>query len=149
MNFSKIVGSSILAALIGLSSMLVQAGGNSMIQQLADNWTNAYNANDVVRLGALYTENAHLYLHELPRIEGRDSIINFWSKDMHDGSPKTILTVTHAVEGFEMALVHGNYEVIDRESGAKVGFGRFAHIWLQDKNGEWHLDRDLWNQPVD
>jgi hypothetical protein len=38
----------------------------------------------------------------------------------------------------------GNYEVIDREDGAKVGLGRFAHIWTADRNGGWRLDRDLW-----
>lgn len=149
MKISKFISGSIVTTLLVTSSMLVQAQQNPTIQQLADRWTNAYNANDVIKLGSVYSEDAHLYLHELPRIEGRDEIINFWSKDMHDGNPKTVLKVTHAVQGFDMNLVHGNYEVIDRKSGEKLGFGRFAHIWTQDEKGRWLLDRDLWNQPVE
>lgn len=141
--------STTFAACLAASSWFVQAQDNSIIQKLADRWTNAYNAGDIVRLGSVYTADAHLYLHESPRIVGRGDIIDFWSRDMHDGSPKTVLTVTNAVEGFDMTLVHGNYEVIDRETDEKLGFGRFAHIWLQDEQGNWHLDRDLWNQPVE
>jgi len=43
-----------------------------------------------------------------------------------------------------MVLVHGNYEVVNRDDGGKVGLGRFAHIWIRDADGEWRLDRDLW-----
>lgn len=148
MKFPTII-SSMFVALLGASSMLTQAQDTSIVQQLADRWTNAYNTNDIIKLASVYTEDAHLYLHQTPRIEGRDEIISFWSRDMHDGAPKTVLTVTNLVEGFDMTLVHGNYEVIDRENGDKLGFGRFAHIWIQDQEGNWKLDRDLWNQPVE
>jgi hypothetical protein len=50
-----------------------------------------------------------------------------------------------------MVLVHGNYEVVDRTDGTKVGLGRFAHIWTTAPNGGWLLDRDLWyerSEPV-
>jgi hypothetical protein len=42
----------------------------------------------------------------------------------------------------------GNYQVINCDTGAPLGQGRFAHIWTRSANGEWRLDRDLWNQPV-
>ena len=47
-----------------------------------------------------------------------------------------------------MVLVHGNYQVVDRSTGAVLGFGRFAHIW-HDVDGDWELDQDLWNQPYE
>lgn len=59
----------------------------------------------------------------------------------------TVLTVTDTVEGVDMTLVHGNYQVLNRRTGVVVGYGRFAHIWIQ-VGGEWRLDRDLWNQPA-
>jgi hypothetical protein len=37
--------------------------------------------------------------------------------------------VTHVLQGVDMVLVNGNYEVVDRTDGTKVGLGRFAHIW--------------------
>ncbi|MGE0114485.1 MAG: SgcJ/EcaC family oxidoreductase [Steroidobacteraceae bacterium] len=137
----------------GLALMLVLmtfgARAESDIQQLATRWADAYNAHDRAALGAIYTEDAHLMMHGEPTIKGRKNIEAFWADDFKEGNPLTLLTVTNAVEGIDMMLVHGNYQVIDRKDGRQMGFGRFAHIWNKDKNGQWHLDRDLWNQPYE
>jgi uncharacterized protein (TIGR02246 family) len=119
------------------------------VQQLANRWTEAYNRRNAAALGALYTEDARLYLHGSPTVSGRRNIQSYWADDMKEQNPITVLTVTHAVNGIDMKLVHGNYQVINRETGVPVGQGRFAHIWARTANGEWHLDRDLWNQPYD
>jgi uncharacterized protein (TIGR02246 family) len=132
------------AALLVCSVFSVQA---QSVQDLADKWTVAYNSHDAEALGQVYSENAHLYLHSSPRIEGRENITEFWAGDMGDGNPITLLVVTNQVDGVDMVLVHGNYQVVDRDNGLQLGFGRFAHIWLLDDDGEWRLDRDLWNQP--
>jgi ketosteroid isomerase-like protein len=65
---------------------------------------------------------------------------------MKVNNPLTVLTVTDAVNGIDMKLVHGNYQVISRDTGVPLGQGRFAHIWTRSGNGEWRLDRDLWNR---
>ena len=117
------------------------------VQDLADRWTEAYNQHDQAALGALYTDDARLYMHGAPSYYGRESIEAFWAEDMQIENPLTVLTVTNAVDGFDMKLVHGDYQVIDRDNGVPLGQGRFAHIWVQGDDGEWRLDRDLWNQP--
>jgi uncharacterized protein (TIGR02246 family) len=114
------------------------------VQELADRWAHAYNNHDRAALAAVYEENARLMMHGAPTIVGRSDIGAFWAQDFEAGNPLTLLTVTHAVDGLDMVLVHGNYEVVSREDGAKVGLGRFAHIWIQEDGGEWTLDRDLW-----
>jgi uncharacterized protein (TIGR02246 family) len=119
------------------------------VQQLANRWTEAYNANDAAALGALYTEDARLYLHGHPTVSARQRIQEYWAEDMKVDSPLTVLTVTHAVNGIDMKLVHGNYQVINRQTGAPLGHGRFAHIWTKAGDGAWQLDRDLWNQPYE
>lgn len=121
-------------------------GAPQAISELAAQWTQTYNAGDAAALGALYTENAHLYLHGLSRTEGRDAIQEAWAADMDVGAPLTLLTVTHFIDGTDMRLAHGNYQVIDRDTGLQVGQGRFAHIWTLE-DGEWLLDRDVWHQP--
>jgi ketosteroid isomerase-like protein len=126
----------------------VFANAQEDVQKLADKWTEAYNAFDEKALGDLYTENAHLYVHGSPMYIGRDVIREFWKDDFVVENPKTILTVTHSVDGYDMILVHGNYQVVDRSSGDVLGHGRFAHIW-HDVDGEWKLDQDLWNQPFE
>jgi len=125
---------------------------DSAVQTLADRWTQAYNKHDRAALGALYTERARLMMHGAPTIAGRADIGAFWAEDFKENNPLTLLTVTHSVDGIDMILVHGNYQVIDRNDGSRVGFGRFAHIWTRDAKGEWHLDRDLWqkrSEPVE
>jgi uncharacterized protein (TIGR02246 family) len=116
------------------------------VVKLANQWTSAYNRHDVAGLAALYTDDAHLYHHGRPRIVGRNGIREFWAADMTENNPITILAVTDTVQGVDMVLVHGNYQVINRESGVPLGGGRFAHIWIQAADGSWRLDRDLWNQ---
>jgi uncharacterized protein (TIGR02246 family) len=119
------------------------------VQQLANRWTEAYNRRNAAALGALYMDDARLYLHGSPTVSGRPNIQSYWADDMKEKNPITVLTVTHAVNGIDMKLVHGNYQVINRETGVPVGQGRFAHIWTRTAGGEWRLDRDLWNQPYD
>lgn len=116
----------------------------SDVQSLADRWTQAYNSHDEDALAALYEEDASLMMHGAPTIAGRSEIGEFWADDFGEGNPLTVLTVTHAVDGLDMVLVHGNYEVVGRDAGDRLGSGRFAHIWFQGADGEWQLDRDLW-----
>ena len=113
------------------------------VQELAARWTHAYNGHDGAALAAVYADDARLMMHGAPTIAGRRDIGAFWAQDFGAGNPLTLLTVTHAVDGIDMVLVHGNYEVVSRDDGSKVGLGRFAHIWFRE-NGEWRLDRDLW-----
>lgn len=116
------------------------------VQAMADRWTEAYNMHDRDALAAVYTDNAYLMMHGAPIIAGREQIGDFWATDFQEDNPLTLLTVTHAVDGLDMILVHGDYEVVNRDDGSRVGFGRFAHIWSDVGNGEWRLDRDLWQQ---
>jgi uncharacterized protein (TIGR02246 family) len=121
------------------------------VQQLAGRWTAAYNQHDRQALQALYTADARLMMHGAPTIVTRAAIGEFWAQDFGESNPLTLLKVTHALQGIDMVLVHGNYEVVDRTDGTKVGLGRFAHIWTAAPNGGWLLDRDLWyerSEPV-
>jgi uncharacterized protein (TIGR02246 family) len=114
------------------------------VQMLANRWVDAYNRHDRAALTSLYEPAAALMMHGAPTINGQRDIGAFWAQDFEEGNPLTLLTVTHAVNGVDMILVHGNYEVVSRDDGALLGQGRFAHIWFLNANGEWRLDRDLW-----
>jgi uncharacterized protein (TIGR02246 family) len=119
---------------------------DSEVQVLADRWTKACNRHDRAALASVYTDDARLMLHGGPSYAGRNAIESFWAEDFEEGNPITLLTVTHALEGADMILVHGNFQVIDRENGSLLGSGRFAHIWTGNRRvqSEWRLDRDLW-----
>ncbi|MGV3593392.1 MAG: YybH family protein [Gammaproteobacteria bacterium] len=132
---------------LSIASLGANAADEIDPQELADQWTAAYNAHNPAALAELYEENAIMMLHGDLVLRGRDAIHDYWVDDFREGNPLTTLTVTHTVQGVEMMLVHGDYHVVDRNDGILLGRGRFAHIWLRDGNGEWLLDRDLWNEP--
>jgi uncharacterized protein (TIGR02246 family) len=137
-------------AVLLLATAAFTAGAqDDEVQRLAERWTEAYNGHNRAALGRLYTPNAHLMMHGSPTIAGRDAIEAFWSEDFLEGDPLTVLTVTHSLTGTDMILVHGNYQVINRENGIVLGLGRFAHIWNLQADGEWQLDRDFWNEPFE
>lgn len=133
------------ACLMALGATAAHAEND--VQKLAEKWVQAYNAHDRAALEAVYTPDAKLMMHGSETISGKKAIGDFWAKDFQVGDPLTILRVTHSVNGIDMMLVHGDYQVVDRKDGHQLGFGRFAHIWLLDDKGDWRLDRDLWNQP--
>ena|SRR5690606_37035692 len=140
----------LLVCLLGAMALgSVEAAQDVTAQDLADNWTLAYNAHDPARLSELYAGDAVLMLHGSLTLRGRQAIHDYWVEDFRESNPITTLTVTHAVEGIDMMLVHGNYQVIERNDGTLLGQGRYAHIWLQDGNGNWQLDRDMWHEPFE
>lgn len=140
---------------IGLALLMAMAATqapaqevNPEVQKLADQWTQAYNAHNRAALSELYKEDAYLMMHGSRTVKGRQAIGDFWVQDFREGNPITTLTVTHAIEGVDMILVHGDYQVINREDGLLLGQGRFAQIWMNGDDGEWRIDRDLWNEPL-
>jgi uncharacterized protein (TIGR02246 family) len=141
------------ATAIGLAIGLAMTAFNfsaqaQEVQELANRWTEAYNSANAAGLGALYAEDARLFAHGSPTVSGRDAIQDYWADDLQVDNPLTVLTVTHSVDGFDMKLVHGNYQVLNRNTGVPLSHGRFAHIWTRDGN-EWLLDRDMWNEPFE
>lgn len=137
----------ILAAAIALAvsapSMPAAAQEETPVQALADRWTAAYNSADISALADLYADDAELYIHREGRFLGRAAISDYWAVDMSRSNPITVLNVTDSLVDTEMLLVHGNYQVLDRNTGVPLGGGRFAHIWVLDEDG-WQLDRDVW-----
>jgi len=93
--------------------------------------------------------DAALMMHGGPTIAGQSEIGDFWALDFQEDNPLTLLTVTHSIDGVDMILVHGNYQVVDRDSGDTLARGRFAHIWNLGADGKWLLDRDLWSEPFE
>ena len=119
------------------------------VQELADRWTQAYNAHNPTALASLYAEDAYLMMHGGPTLKGRQAIGELWAEDFTEENPITTLDVTHELRGVDMVLVHGNYQVINRNTGILQAQGRFAHMWMLTDDDEWLLDRDLWNEPFD
>ena len=74
-------------------------------------------------------------MHGSPTIVGRNKIEAFWADDFLASNPITVLSVTHALEGADMVLVHGNYEVVDRDRGVDRRVEPAALLLFRDRGG--------------
>jgi uncharacterized protein (TIGR02246 family) len=140
-----LIRTALATMLLASTAVIAQAQqpADETIRELAQRWVEAYNKHDRAAIGALYAQDARVMLHGGASVMGRKQIEAFWAEDFTLKNPLTVLTITNSVTGVDMALVHGNYQVIQRETGEVLGSGRFAHIWTQT-DGKWLIDRDLW-----
>ena len=136
------------AGAIGLASAGLHAHSSSDAQVLADLWAQAFNSHDAGAVAALYRDEAELSQHNAPTLVGRRNIRAFWKVDLVQGDRLALLTVTSTLDGTDMTLVHGTYQMLDRSSGAAMGSGHFAQIWRLD-GGEWRIDRDIWSDDAE
>lgn len=135
-----------MAILLASSGLPAQAPADA--QALADQWTTAYNDHDGDALAALYTVGAELLAYGGQALSGREAIRSFWASDFGEGNPLTLLNVAHTVDGSDMMLVQGEYDVVDRDGGDTLVSGGFIQIWRLDDTGEWRIDRELWFDEV-
>lgn len=129
---------------ISLASAGLHAHSLADAQALADKLAQAFNSHDTVAVAALYREDAELSMHNAPTLVGSGNIRAYWKADFSRGNLLAVLTVTSTLDGTDMTLLHGSYQMLDRTSGADMGSGHFAQIWRLD-GGEWLIDRDIWS----
>lgn len=118
--------------------------GVQLAQELADRWSVAYNSHDGNTLSALYAEDAALFAGGNLLVSGRPAIQAYWTADMVDSNPKTILTVTETANDTGKQLVAGKYVVVDARTGSTLAEGKFWQLWTMAPNAQWQLERDLW-----
>lgn len=90
-----------------------------------------------------YTSDACINATGIPRMCGRESLINFFNGGRQMGINNIVLT-TEEVMGCREAVVEtGKYEMFvgDKISAEK---GKFIVIW-KEENGKWKMHRDIWN----
>jgi len=103
----------------------------------------AFNANDPIAMGQVYTENGKLFPANSLIVEGRDAIENFWKGVFEMGITKGVLTTNYA-EGFgETAIEEGKYALYDSNEN-KLDEGKYIVIWKK-VDGQWKYDKDIWN----
>ena len=133
---------------MGMAILLASSGVPAQspvdAQVLADLWTTAYNDHDGEALAALYTEGAELLAYGEQALTGREAIRSFWASDFGEGNPLTLLNVAQTVEGSDMVLFQGEYDVVDRDGGDPLVSGGFIQIWRLSDSGDWRIDRELW-----
>ncbi len=103
--------------------------------RLANEWMNAYNAKDGVRLGALYTPDADYVSPHVAGIiaHGRGNIREYFERGMKGGGYIEAIEILSCSMSCDMACVVARYDATN--SGQKVN-GRNVII-LRNSGGRW------------
>jgi ketosteroid isomerase-like protein len=109
-------------------------------------WTDAYNAGEVDKIVALYTEDAVVMPTNAFALTGRAGIKDFLTKDIA-ATKAAGLTVKDGVSDVgisgDLAWHAGTSSVIDA-AGKTVETGKYIEVWRRI-NGKWLMVRDIWN----
>ncbi|HEY0963026.1 MAG TPA: nuclear transport factor 2 family protein [Pseudomonadales bacterium] len=76
-----------LLAALSMAPLTVLGAEAVEPQDLADQWTAAYNAHNPAELAGLYEENAIAIRHGNLVLRGRQAIHDYWVDDFREGNP--------------------------------------------------------------
>jgi uncharacterized protein (TIGR02246 family) len=109
-------------------------------------WLDAYNAGDVEKIVAMYTEDAVLMPPHAPVATGHAAIRSFLTTDTAAAKTAGVKlvpgTATAGVVG-AMGWESGSYTIVDA-SGATVDSGSYMSV-ARKSNGKWSYIRDPYN----
>lgn len=109
-------------------------------------WTDAYNAGDVDKIVALYTDDAVVMPSNTPALVGHAAIKDFLTKDTA-AAKSAGLTAKDGVSDVgisgDLAWHAGSSSIVDA-SGKTVETGKYVEVW-RHINGKWLIVRDIWN----
>jgi uncharacterized protein (TIGR02246 family) len=122
------------------------AADEAAIRASADAWNDAYNAADVDKIVALYTEDAVMMPPDAPTAASPAAMREFLTKDIagakaagvkvkDDGGTVGVLA--------DVAWHAGNFSASDA-AGKTVATGKYLELWRK-KDGKWRMFRDIWN----
>jgi uncharacterized protein (TIGR02246 family) len=107
----------------------------------------AFNADDPARAAReVYTENASILPPDLPMVQGRENIEQFWV------AAKAQLGATHVALSTLALEVHGDVaHEIGRATltltGGQQASAKYCVFW-RSSAGEWRWHADIWNMGV-
>jgi ketosteroid isomerase-like protein len=109
-------------------------------------WTDAYNAGEVDKIVALYTEDAVVMPANVPALKGHAAIKDFLMKDTA-AAKSAGLTAKDGVGDVgisgDLAWHAGTSSIVDA-SGKTVETGKYVEVWRRI-DGKWLMVRDIWN----
>ncbi len=109
-------------------------------------WTDAYNAGEIDKIVALYTEDAVVMPTNVPSLKGRAAIKDFLTRDIAEAKSAG-LTAKDGVGDVgisgDLAWHAGTSSVVDA-GGKTVETGKYVEIWRRI-DGKWLMIRDIWN----
>jgi ketosteroid isomerase-like protein len=135
-----------LAAGCGQPASTAQTSDEAAIRAGTVTWTDAYNAGEVDKIVALYTEDAVVMPSNVPALSGRAAIKDFLTKDTAETKAAGLTDkdgVSEVGISGDLAWHAGTSSVVDA-AGKTVETGKYIEVWRK-VNGKWLMVRDIWN----
>ena len=109
-------------------------------------WVEAYNAGDVDKIVAMYSDDAILMPPDAPAATGHEAMKQFLAADIAAskaaGVSFALDTEASGVSG-DLGWHSGTYHVKDA-AGASVVTGKYVEVWHK-ADGRWLMIRDIYN----
>ena len=119
------------------------------IEQLFDQFTAAFNDEDLEILRSLYTDDALLIPPGQASVIGPDAIIDeMWAPTFDGFEVEAQLPIDEIQSGGEWGFVRGTYQMqLDPRAGGDPisEEGRYIDVVKKDANGVWKIARAIWN----
>ena len=109
-------------------------------------WNDAYNAGEVDKIVALYTDDTVVMPPNVPAIVGREALKAYLAKDMAAARAAGLVAkdgVSSVGVSGDLAWHAGSSSVVDA-AGKTIETGSYVEVWRRT-NGQWLMVRDIWN----
>jgi ketosteroid isomerase-like protein len=109
-------------------------------------WTDAYNAGEVDKIVALYTEDAVVMPANAPALIGHAAIKDFLTKDIAAAKAEGLTDKDGVGDvGISGDLAwHAGTSSVSNAAGKTIETGKYIEVWHRI-NGKWLMIRDIWN----
>lgn len=104
----------------------------------------AFHKGDTEAISRMYTEDAELFIPEVPVVRGRKAIADAWRQVVGTGGNTVTLELREVQEFGQWAYEVGRFNGSAPDGSFLMG-GKYIVIWKRDSAGEWKLHRDIFN----
>lgn len=128
-----------------------RAGGNpeASIRRVGQEWAEHWNAGDLDRLVAAYSEDAVYMPPHHAAVHGRGAIREYLKGPMQHGVGNLTYEVTYIKRSGGLAYDVGRYSMtVPQDGGARQDHGKYLTVWKRQPDGRWKIVADSFSSDL-
>jgi uncharacterized protein (TIGR02246 family) len=132
------------------SADFVAGDADAAVRANAAGFTAAANAANLDDLAAFYGDSAMLLPPNMPAINGRDAIKQYWGGAINAGAAHIELTTDDVMQSGDLAVETGRYNFSLTPKGATTTIkdnGKYVVVWRKS-DGKWRIARDIFSSDL-
>jgi ketosteroid isomerase-like protein len=117
------------------------------IAEIYKGFKDSFHRGDAETISLMYTEDAEVFVPQVPVIIGRHNIADAWRGIVGQGGNYIRVETREVQEGDGWAYEVGRFEA-SAPGGAVLNSGKYVVIWQQQANGDWKTHRDIFHWDI-